>query len=145
MEKKRLVRSERDKLIAGVCSGLAEYFGLDANLVRLVCLVLVFVQPVFALLYLLLVFVLPREDAAERPLEERVEETVREIEDSVQRLAGEAPPSKARFYGGLALVVLGLLLLLDELGLWWFDVRIVGALFLIALGVYFLFRNKERS
>ncbi|WP_456447137.1 PspC domain-containing protein [Oceanithermus sp.] len=145
MERKRLVRSERHRLLAGVCGGLAEYFGLDVNLVRLLALVLVVVQPVFALVYVLLVFVLPREGEEERPLEARVREGVREIEEGVHRLTGGHEPSKLRFYGGLALVVLGLWLLLENLGLWWIDGSLLGALLLIALGVYFLLPKGGRG
>ena len=36
----RLVRSETDKTIAGVCGGLAEYFGVDSTIVRLVTVIL---------------------------------------------------------------------------------------------------------
>jgi len=36
----RLIRSETDKKIAGVCGGIAEYLGVDATLVRLVTVVL---------------------------------------------------------------------------------------------------------
>jgi phage shock protein C len=32
---KRLYRSRRDRMIAGVCSGLAEYFEIDPSIVRL--------------------------------------------------------------------------------------------------------------
>lgn len=32
---KRLYRSRNDKMIFGVCGGLAEYFGVDPTLVRL--------------------------------------------------------------------------------------------------------------
>ena len=32
---KRLMRSETDKVIFGVCGGIAEYFGIDSTLVRL--------------------------------------------------------------------------------------------------------------
>jgi phage shock protein PspC (stress-responsive transcriptional regulator) len=39
---KKLMRSRRDKKIAGVCAGFAEYLDLDATLVRLVWLMLVF-------------------------------------------------------------------------------------------------------
>ena len=35
MEGKRLYKSNTDKKIAGVCGGIAEYFNLDATLVRL--------------------------------------------------------------------------------------------------------------
>jgi len=34
-EPKRLYRSETDKMIGGVCGGIAEYFTLDPTLVRL--------------------------------------------------------------------------------------------------------------
>ena len=33
---RRLVRSRDDRWLAGVCGGVAEYAGVDANLVRLV-------------------------------------------------------------------------------------------------------------
>lgn len=33
--KKRLYRNEQDKMIAGVCSGIAEYFDIDPTLIRL--------------------------------------------------------------------------------------------------------------
>lgn len=36
---KRLTRSRDDKYLGGVCGGLAEYVGLDANLVRLLVVV----------------------------------------------------------------------------------------------------------
>ena len=35
MEGKRLYKSNTDKKIAGVCGGIAEYFNIDATLVRL--------------------------------------------------------------------------------------------------------------
>ncbi len=37
---KKLTRSRRDKKIAGVCAGFAEYFGVDTTLVRLVWVVI---------------------------------------------------------------------------------------------------------
>jgi len=138
MERKRLIRSERHKWLAGVCGGIAEYFELDPNLVRLVCLVLMVVQPAFALLYLLLVFALPKEGHEEQPLEARVQEGVREVEESVRRIARENDATNLRLYGGLILVAVGLWLLLENLGLWWIDGSLFGALLLIALGVYFL-------
>ena len=33
---KRLFRSRDDRMIAGICGGLAEYFGIDSSIVRLV-------------------------------------------------------------------------------------------------------------
>ncbi len=36
---KRLVRSRDDRMVAGVCGGVAEYLGIDATLVRILVVV----------------------------------------------------------------------------------------------------------
>jgi phage shock protein C len=41
---KRLYRSRKNRMIGGVCGGIAEYFGIDPTLVRVLC-VLVTVPP----------------------------------------------------------------------------------------------------
>lgn len=38
---KRLERSMSDKYIAGVCGGIAKYFGVDATLIRIIFVALV--------------------------------------------------------------------------------------------------------
>lgn len=35
MESKKLYKSERNKMLCGVCAGLAEYFNIDPTIVRL--------------------------------------------------------------------------------------------------------------
>lgn len=37
---KKLYRSRKDKKIAGVCGGLAEYFGIDATIIRIIAFIL---------------------------------------------------------------------------------------------------------
>jgi phage shock protein C len=56
---KRLMRSSRDKKIAGVCAGLAEYFDLDPTLVRVLWLLAVFFAGTGFLVYIILWIVLP--------------------------------------------------------------------------------------
>jgi phage shock protein C len=59
---KTLVRTRDGRIVAGVCSGLAEYFGLDANLIRVIVAVLtVFTGGVGALAYLAAWVVIPEE------------------------------------------------------------------------------------
>jgi len=59
---KTLYRTHQGRILAGVCSGLAEYFGVDANLIRVVFLVLaVFTGGVGVLAYLLMWIVIPEE------------------------------------------------------------------------------------
>ena len=38
---KKLYRSKKDKMVAGVCGGIAEYFGVDSTLVRLLTVIFV--------------------------------------------------------------------------------------------------------
>ena len=37
---KRLYRSNKDKMIAGVCGGIAEYFNIDPVIVRVIAFIL---------------------------------------------------------------------------------------------------------
>ncbi|POR01780.1 hypothetical protein AU468_07435 [Alkalispirochaeta sphaeroplastigenens] len=43
-EGKKLYRSRRDRKLLGVCGGIAEYFGVDSTLVRLITILLVLVS-----------------------------------------------------------------------------------------------------
>jgi phage shock protein PspC (stress-responsive transcriptional regulator) len=64
---KRLYRSRRDRKIAGICAGLAEYFGIDPTLMRVAWVVLAFLSVGLAvLLYLVLIFVIPDENELAR-------------------------------------------------------------------------------
>ena len=42
-EVKRLYRSSQNRMIAGVCAGIAEYFEVDPTIVRLIAVLLLFV------------------------------------------------------------------------------------------------------
>jgi phage shock protein C len=56
-----LIRRSDDKMIGGVCSGIASYAGLDPALVRAaVAVAAVFTFPVVPLLYLLMWAIVPK-------------------------------------------------------------------------------------
>ena len=56
--KKRLTRSTTDKWLAGVCGGIAEYFGWDLAILRIVYVVLTLCG---VLVYILLWICMPKE------------------------------------------------------------------------------------
>jgi phage shock protein C len=58
---KRLLRLRRGRLVAGVCAGLAAYFGVDANLVRLAFGIFTVFYGLGILVYLIAWAVLPEE------------------------------------------------------------------------------------
>jgi phage shock protein C len=58
---KKLVRPREGRMLAGVCAGLGDYFGIDANIVRLVLAALVLFGGLGALIYVVAWAVVPEE------------------------------------------------------------------------------------
>ena len=66
--RRRLTRS-RNKMIAGVCGGIAEYFEIDPTLVRVLYVLVSILSVAFPgiLAYIILMFVMPPPDSAVTP------------------------------------------------------------------------------
>lgn len=56
-----LYRRADDKILAGVCGGLADYFGVDVTLVRVLWLVFCIFYFMGVIVYIILVLVVPIE------------------------------------------------------------------------------------
>lgn len=60
MVKKRLYRSDEDRMIGGVCGGMAEYFNVDPVLIRVIAVILLFAWSFGFWAYLILWIIVPR-------------------------------------------------------------------------------------
>ena len=58
---KRLYKSNKDKMIDGVCAGIAEYFHIDPTLVRLGAVVLTCAGGCGILVYIIGAIIIPRD------------------------------------------------------------------------------------
>lgn len=58
---KRIYRSKSEKMIAGVCGGLAQYFNIDPTLVRLGWIIFALTFGTGILAYIICAFVIPEE------------------------------------------------------------------------------------
>lgn len=121
----RLYRSRTDQMIGGVCGGLAEYLKIDATLIRLFFVLLGLGTGVGVALYLILWIVIPYEGEGEagtaetrRAGADEVAERMRTLGSDVQR-AFQQPNPKAGLIVGAALIILGLVFLVDTLNLPW--------------------------
>lgn len=56
---KKLRKSKTDKKISGVCGGLAEYFGFDSTILRLIWTAAILLAGTGLLLYIICALVLP--------------------------------------------------------------------------------------
>ncbi len=62
-EDKRLERPREGRMVAGVCAGIAGYFGLDVSLVRIgYALLTLFTAFSGVIFYVLLVIIIPQEN-----------------------------------------------------------------------------------
>jgi phage shock protein C len=61
---KRLQRSRTDKMVGGVCAGVAEYFGVDPTIVRALWVVVTLLGGAGVILYVILWVVMPQEPPA---------------------------------------------------------------------------------
>jgi phage shock protein C len=102
---RKLYRSRDDSVIAGVCGGLGEYFGVDAVLVRIAFVVLVFAGGAGILAYGLAWIFIPEEPASSgADPESTLDRAVDAFGDDRRRGAVVL---------GLVFVALGILFLLD--------------------------------
>lgn len=61
MNDKRLIRSRNNRMLFGVCAGLADYLNVDPVIIRLLAVLLTLWNGVGLLVYLVLAIVMPQE------------------------------------------------------------------------------------
>jgi phage shock protein PspC (stress-responsive transcriptional regulator) len=129
---RRLTRSREDRVLAGVCGGLGEYFGVDAVLIRIAALVLVFAGGAGILLYAIGWIAMPEAPEAGTPEAES---------------AAAAAPARERTGGGAALgllfVLLGAAFLVDEIWSDFLSWTYVWPIALIVVGAAVLVRARQ--
>lgn len=59
MNNRKLRRSSSNKMLAGVCSGIADFFGIDSTIVRLIWAVLICCYGTGLLLYIICAIIMP--------------------------------------------------------------------------------------
>ncbi|MDD2446625.1 MAG: PspC domain-containing protein [Tissierellia bacterium] len=123
---KRLYRSQKDKVLAGVCGGIGEYFNIDSTIIRLLWLVSIFVFEIGVLLYIIAAVVMPKDET----------ENYFQVEEDSSRNVSKVKSEKLFGYG---LIIIGILLMLDRLKvLRWFDLKTVFPVLLIIGGIMIL-------
>ncbi len=153
---KRLFRSRQEKVIGGVCGGLAEYYDIDPTIVRLATILLVLGLGFPIVAYIVAWIIIPRRPmvAAQNqnplPPESQSTHAYAEQTDMASQMAPAPMPepnAKEKNTGmsamvpGIAMVALGLFALLKGYFWWhWEDLLPVG---LVVIGIYLIVRHLE--
>lgn len=141
MSQARLTRSSTDRIIAGVCGGLAEYLEIDPVFVRLAFMVLILASGIGIPIYIMLWIVMPDGDNEAVADSDVIQKNINDIGETVQ--------SGARRLGkpgtiGIILVLLGSYFLLSEIGVFnWVSGALFWPLVIIGVGIYLLIRRSK--
>ncbi len=119
--KKKLYRSKKDKIVAGVCGGLADYFDLDPIIIRIIFVILAIWGGSGVMLYIVLAIIVPEEprskekikEASSKKTEEIIEENIENFGKEVETLA-KKHSGTGEFFFGLVLLFLGISLLINN-------------------------------
>jgi len=86
---KKLYRSEKDKMIGGVCGGLAQYFSIDVTIIRVLFALIVIYGGSGLILYIILWIVVPTESQIKVASQEVIKENTKEIKKKVSSAVKE--------------------------------------------------------
>lgn len=138
----RLMRSTNERMIAGVCGGIASYLGIDPVLVRLAFLLLIPAGGIGVPLYIILTIVMPNESDVDLSQAEIVEKNISGLGDTVTSSVGRARqhPDGPRIAAFL-LILMGIYFLLENLG--FFSGSLFWPVALILLGIFLLVRRNR--
>lgn len=158
---KRLYRSETDRIISGVCGGLAKYFDIDPTIIRLIAVLSIFFGGAGIIAYIILAIVVPSEKSRATEPKEAVRENIEEMKTAADSFGKEVretfnPPgaqarpeaSHRRLWFGLILVAIGLVLVLTNLFhdfFWWLGWQYLWPVILVLVGVVVVFGARRRS
>ncbi|HEY9204496.1 MAG TPA: PspC domain-containing protein [Candidatus Methanoperedens sp.] len=154
MVKARLTKSASDRVIDGVCGGIAEYFGVDPVIIRLIFVVLVFINGLGILLYIILAIIMPKAEKADQQPKETIQENVQEmggrLKDAGEKLGStlsqESKQGAHIRWLGIFLILLGIYFLLNNFNMlrwfnnlfWWFNMDVFWPLVLIFIGLWLI-------
>ncbi len=105
---KKIYRSQKDSMIAGVCGGIAEYFDIDSTLVRLLAILVVFLGGVGVIAYIIAWIIIPQNPEQETNSNK---EYAQDEKIDISQEDGKKDNHR-HIWGGLILIFLGLFFLI---------------------------------
>jgi phage shock protein C len=146
---KKLYRSRRNRMIGGVCGGIAEYFNIDPVIVRIIAVAFFFMGGSALLAYVIGLIVIPNEPFAQ-PAAEKQEKTLVTVPAAAP--AAKSSSEAVPLVLGIILIFIGVVFLLHNIPLfspfYWRALHIVRHFFwpslLIVSGIFIIVRGWKK-
>lgn len=144
MNQKKLCRKKDEKVIAGICSGLGQYFNTDPILFRFAFLALLFAGGSSIFIYIILWIVLPAEtfEIKKETIYTEYEETNHHTMQQNNIETNKEDSTSLVF--GLILISGGVLLLLNNI-VPYFKIQKLWPVILIMIGLGLLFNKRKEK
>lgn len=135
MATKRLYRSRKERMVGGVCGGIAEYFNWDVSLIRFALLLFVLAAGTGLLAYLVAWIVIP-ENPGQKPVatsekENGIEGVIEEVKTALE--SSDAPRRSQKLFG-LLLLFLGIYFFLQQF-FPWLRLQTLWPLLIVVVGI----------
>jgi len=154
---KKLYRSRKEHVIAGVAGGMGDYFGIDPVVVRVVFLLLALASMGFAFVfYLVLIFAIPKEPGEDVPVDKKakIQEVAKGVREGVQAVASnikektkdsKRPLSDKRNVVGILFIIIGVIAILNQVFPGYrFEWHLFWPGIVILLGLYVIFSGGRK-
>jgi phage shock protein C len=145
---KELLRSIENKMIAGVCGGIGEYFSVDPTIIRIIwaAVTLAFL-PGGVAAYIVAIIVMPerKNDNFRTDCSTDSRTDCKDMPENTEKITGQAgfDSQRTRIVMGSILICFGALFFLKEF--FYFDVRYMWPIIFIAAGIYIILRGGRRN
>lgn len=147
----RLYRSRKNRVLAGVCGGFAEYFRIDPTIIRIIW-ILISLSGTGIVAYVIAMVIMPDESRIpgentgwKENVKTETDEFVNSFEKDREDWGEQSPkynPERSRSVLGAILVGMGILFLLNMV-LPRIDMKYLVPILLIGIGGFIVFRGRR--
>ncbi len=141
---RKIYRNEKEKVIGGVCAGLADYFDIDVVIIRVIFIATALVWGSSILLYIVLWIAMPTQPRQELKEPATEEQSGTHHSFSVPNEAIELRKKKFREILAIILILIGISATLDNF-LYWFSGKYWLPLILITIGIILLLYPASKA
>ncbi len=144
---KKLYKSRNERVISGVCGGIAEYFEVDPVLIRVLFVLFFFFGGSAILAYIIGIIIIP-----DSPVE-IMETDNKKINPEIKPQKKKSDPGKNSLFAGLIFIILGIFFLMGQipfLKFYYFWIRnnfwdILVPSILILIGFFIILNSRQNN